>query len=360
MPLKWRKGKIMKFMTRSLQESIKKLTNVARKNTAEAQRGILYKNGMLSAFNSEIAVSLPSDNSLIPESFLIPEKAFSFIGALTGDETEIKEEGGKLHITCGKAKSSISSINMDGYVEPTFCEAEKPSVIDAEALYRSLDSILFAVSDNPSDKRLGGAYIATENGTLSFVGINGVQIACSQIPFEGDLKMIVPKKALSELQRLKLKGKVSISTDSKGVTFRSETGMLYARLIEGEYYNIKNFMISNLETSILDKMELLEAFGRVNACAAASTSDKVPVVMEFADGKLSISYKGTPEYEEVIENVDIGKDLRIGFSPKLITESLGNVPGDKVEVSFGQATSPLTIKGEGMTSILMPVNIQNV
>lgn len=350
----------MKFRTSYLKEAIKKLQGIAKRNHAEVQKGILLADNRLSASNTEMAMSYPVDPSLVPEEFIIPEKAFGFIQTLTGDETEITlGDNNSLTISCGKAKSKVTTYDMKGYVKTVFAISENPPVIDAETLYGALDCILYAVDEKQNDKRMQSAFFETEEGKLHITGVNGVQIASASVPFTGEIKMLVPKAALNELFKMKLKGDIRISTDGKGVTFESDGAALYSRLFEEEYFNTKQFLAMNVETSVVNKLAINEALLRVNACAQADQGSKLPVVLEFSEETgLKVSYNGAPNYEEVLEDVKIGKDARIGFSPKLITESLNALPSDEIEIAFTGANQPLTIKDGNVTSIVMPVKIQ--
>lgn len=350
----------MKFQTRSLQETIKKLAGISRTNTAEAQKGILLSENTLSASNKELAMCFPVDQpSFQAEEFILPQKSFAFINSLSGDEVEITCVDNTLTITCGKAKSTVKTFNLEGYVKPEFLVSENPAVINADVLTGAFSSVLYAIDENQKDKRMTACYVSSEGETLNFTAINGVQIASAAVPYTGELKMLVPKKAITELLKMKAKGDVKLSSDGKGVTFAAADGsMLYSRLYEEEYFNTAAFLTQNLETSTISKMQILEALSRVNACASADSDSKNPVILEFGQDGLKVSYKGTPDYEEVLDDVNIGKDLRIGFSPKLITESLGSVPGEEVAVCFTGPNKPLTIKGGGTTAILMPVNLK--
>lgn len=347
------------FTTKPLQEAIQKLKGIAPgKGAAEAQKGILYVGNTLLASNTEMALAIASDMTMLQERFIIPNKAFDLIGCLTSDEIEISVDGTTLTIKSGKIKNTFTTFPVEEYVFPQAPKMDVSIGVEAETFLRKLTSVLFAVDEKCENKVLTGVYLEAKEGKLTMVGCNMHAITVAEMPCEGNFTAIVPKKALVELLRSKIKGKLVISPAEKGITFSGHGISLYARKLEGEYINYRAVIKEGTAAVKLERSSFLAAVKRVKA--VSSGEEKKPVVFNFTpEGtKLSLETSFASYNEELDIKLDAKDEIRIGFNPLLLEQSISGLSADEIEVELTNSTSPISFKEEGLVSVLLPVNLR--
>ena len=134
--------------------------------------------------------------------------------------------------------------------------------------------------------------------------------------------------------------------------------MVVSRLIDGEYFQIKQMLTSDYETKVtINKKVLLDCIDR--ATLLSDENDKRPIIMKIADSvmKLQIRSKKGKMNEKLEINQD-GKELLIGFNPKFYIDALRVIDEEEISLYMTSAKAPCFIKDEKESFIylILPVN----
>ena len=152
---------------------------------------------------------------------------------------------------------------------------------------------------------------------------------------------------------------VTINFSSNYILFEFDQTVVLSRLIEGEYFQIDQMLSSDYDTKIeINRQEFISCIDR--ATLLVRESDKMPVIMDIADTGMNIQIT-TPlgSMNESMGVIKTGKDIVIGFNPRLLLDALRVIDDESVTLYFVNAKAPCFIRDDKNTYIylILPVNI---
>ena len=200
------------------------------------------------------------------------------------------------------------------------------------------------------------------------VSLDGFRISIRKIELKNSYnakKVVVPGKTLNEVSKILPGGAdsdVSIFFTPKHIVFEFDQTTVVSRLIEGEYFRIDQMLSSDYETKVnINKKELLSCIDR--ATLLVKEGDKKPIIMNIRDDSMELkinSLLGSMNEEIDIEKT--GKDLMIGFNPKLLIDALRVIDDEEVTLYMVNPKAPCFIKNaeESYIYLILPVNFSAV
>ena len=156
-----------------------------------------------------------------------------------------------------------------------------------------------------------------------------------------------------------MEDKINFSLNGRHAIFQFDNTIITIRLIEGDYFNYDRIFGSDPCTVVnVYAPEFLQCLSRMSVLVREG--DKKPIICEIEDDIMHVSVNSNLGYtEEDIEIKKTGKDLKIGFNPRFLAESVSAIDDDEIEIRFINSVSPviLTKDGEDYTYVVLPVNI---
>lgn len=335
---------------------------VPSRTTIEALKGVLCSDGYLIASDTNLTVKAKLEGmEEETEPFIIPAKAFDFIGSLPDGELEVSVSKGNLVIKTGKIKNQFKTLGAELFAYTKSIDTDKePAKIPALKLKKAIDHVIYAVAVSGSNQQMLGMYLECMDGKLNFVGLDGHRIAWDCIDYEGEFQIIVPRAAMENVKKMDFEGDVSIYHDGNGALFKSEEYEVYTRIIQGEYFKYKKMFMSGEMFTIIDRRVLMEAINRARLCGSAE--DKAPVIMDMSGDTIGLTCRSTvADFHEEIPVIEpFEKDLKIAFDPRLMMDSLKAFECDTVTLELTSAKQPALIKADDsdMTALVLPVNFK--
>ena len=271
----------------------------------------------------------------------------------------------KASIKCERAKFNISGKSGEDFSLLPSVEKDKFITLSQFTLKEVIRQTIFSISDNENNKLMSGELFEIEGNNLKVVSLDGHRISIRNVELKEsyDLaKVIVPGKTLSDLIKILSGGiedEVKIYFTQKHILFEFENTKVVSRLLEGEYYKINQMLSNDYETKLkINKKEFLDCIDR--ASLLIKESDKKPIILKISNGSIYLkidSSIGTMDEEIEIEKE--GKDLYIGFNPRLLMDSLRVIDDENITIYLMNAKSPCIIKDkqESYIYLILPVNI---
>jgi DNA polymerase-3 subunit beta len=240
----------------------------------------------------------------------------------------------------GMAKSNFPSL-------PAFPTAGAVTV-PAQVLRGLIARTGFAISNEESRYTLNGALMLLKPESITMVATDGHRLAhCERAgeKFEGvsgELKTLVPKKAMDELKSLLDSTDaetIEFAKDDSTLFFRIGSRLLTSRQLTGQFPNFEAVLPKDNSKSITIRGEdLSQAISRV-AQFADERSRAVRLKLEKGEIKLSASSTETGESEDSIETDYNGETLTIGFNAQYVLEFLKAVGAGDVKLELKDAQS---------------------
>lgn len=266
-------------------------------------------------------------------------------------------------------KSGLSHFKINGLAEdefpavPTF-EGAKDFVFAQKDLRDALRKTSYAISMDDTRYVLNGILASFKEDKLTMVATDGRRLALAELEMEfpkgNEIDIIIPTKAVNELQRLLVdQGDVKLSVSESQAAFDFGHTKLITKLVEGNYPNYRQVIPSvTRERVTLEREPFLNAVRRVSLLTSEKSNS---VKLVFSKNNIDIM-ANTPEVGEASESVPVtykGKEFSIAFNPEFLMAPLRNLSTDEVFLDLTDEGSPgvFKINNALFLYVLMPMRI---
>lgn len=277
----------------------------------------------------------------------------------------------QVKISSGGSHFRMMGISASEFPSLPVTQARLESTLDQELLQRMLRSVSYAQSHDESRYILNGVHFKLNEGNLTLVATDGrrLSMVSSQAPGQGTAQIILPAKAVSELERLLGKGdtvrvafseshvafavELNADTQSKGLT---DELYLISKIVDGEYPDYMKVVPKETGHQITIDRELMCECVRRSALVVSPKNNSVKLsilnnVMEFS--------ASSSEYGESHESMAIqyeGPNVQLAFNPSFILEPLERLQQDELTFGFGTELSPGLFKtSDRFVCVIMPL-----
>jgi DNA polymerase-3 subunit beta len=259
-------------------------------------------------------------------------KLYDYVKLLPDAEITIKLlENHWVSIRCGRSNTKMVGMARSNFPSlPAFPTAGVVK-IPAQVLRGMIARTGFAIANEESRYTLNGALMVLKPESITMVATDGHRLAHVERGGEkfegvsGELKTLVPKKAMDELKSLVDSTDVEtieFAKDESTLFFRIGPRLLTSRQLTGQFPNFEAVLPKDNNKSIaLHGEDLGAAISRV-AQFADERSRAVRLKLEKGELKLSASSTETGESEDSIETDYNGESLTVGFNAQYIIDFL--------------------------------------
>jgi DNA polymerase-3 subunit beta len=243
--------------------------------------------------------------------------------------------------------------------------------LPADVLRTLIAKTIFAISNEESRYTLNGALMVLKPESMVMVATDGHRLAHienSGVKFDvsGEMKTLVPKKAMAELSTLLSGGDVEtvdFAKDDSTLFFRVGGRLLTSRQLTGQFPNYEAVLPRDNNKSIaLHCDDLAGAIQRV-AQFADERSGAVKVKLDKDELKISSSSTEAGESEDSIEISYTGDAMVIGFNSHYLIDFLKACGSGEVRLELKDSQSAGQLRPEDTGDsykyryIVMPMRI---
>jgi len=367
-----------------MQQKLANIQNIVeKKNTMPILSHFLLnagkKGSYIIATDIETALKEPIEVKVEKEGKLcIPaKKLFEIVRELDGDLSFEAVSEQWLRVRSGASDFKLACLpHTDFPAWPSSLGAGEIEeiAVDASVLLEMIEKTLYAAGESDTRYTLNGLLFhpKPQNKSLTVVGTDGHRLALIVRPMESELKeekkLIVPRKAVSELRRFLPAGtdderkseKVKISFGEKHLLFNVGPIQFLTRLIDGSYPNYENVLPqSNEKKMSIDR----EIFAKVLRRVSVMSKERAGAVRcDLEEDKMTVS-SSSPEIGEAKEEVTLDykyDKLTLGFNARYVLDVIGAMTSGKVDMELQDPLSPVLVKEEGNEEykcVIMPMRI---
>jgi DNA polymerase-3 subunit beta len=244
-------------------------------------------------------------------------------------------------------RSGRSNTKMVGMARANFPSLPSmPSVdvrnLPAAILRTMIAKTIFAISSEESRYTLNGALMVLKPDSITMVATDGHRLAHienvgAKFDVSGEMKTLVPKKAMTELERLlnvTEEESVEFAKDETTLFFRVGGRLLTSRQLTGQFPNYEAVLPRETPKSVVVRCdEMSSAIQRV-AQFADERSSAIRLRLDKNELKLSATSAETGESEDSIETKYDADPLTIGFNSQYLLEFLKASGSGEVRLEF--------------------------
>ena len=299
-------------------------------------------------------------------------KLYDYVKLLPDADITIKLlENHWVSIRCGRSNTKMVGMARANFPSlPAFPTAGVVK-IPAQVLRSMIAKTNFAISNEESRYTLNGGLMVLKPESITMVATDGHRLAHVERPGEkfegvsGEMKTLVPKKAMDELKTL------LDSTDAETIDFAKDESTLFFRIgqrlltsrqLTGQFPNYEAVLPKEITKSVtVQGDELGSAIARV-AQFADERSRAVRLKLEKGELKLSASSTEAGESEDSIEVAYNGDALTIGFNAQYLVEFIKASGAGEIKLEFKDPQSagqmrPADSEDYKYRYIVMPMRI---
>jgi DNA polymerase-3 subunit beta len=291
-------------------------------------------------------------------------KLFMILKEVPSADIEIEvDDRNAASIRSGSSFYKIMGLPEEEFPKFPSAEGGKSLKIEQATLRDMLKKTAYAVSSDETRYVLNGVYMSFKASKLTVVATDGRRLALVErdmdVPKGAESELIVPTKAVGELQRLLSdKGDAKLSISENQIIIDLDGATLVSKLIEGTYPNFRQVIPSEAKERVpLERELFLAALHRASILASEKSQS---VKLNFAKNNLTITAT-TPEVGEAKETMAInykGKEITIAFNPQYLMDPLRNLDADEVFLELTDELSPGVVKvNEPFLYVLMPMRL---
>lgn len=278
----------------------------------------------------------------------------------------VVEEQDRILIRAGRSRFTLSTLPAADFPSLSPNALDLKFVVSKKMLRQLIDNTAFAMAEQDVRYYLNGMLLEVKAGELFAVAADGHRLAISstriQVENTGQLRIIVPRKGVLELQRIldEVDEEISLVIGTHHLRVIMPDISMTTKLLEGKFPDYERIIPRGGNKIVIVARHMLkEAFQR----AAALFSDKFRGIrLHLSSGRLRILAINT-EQEEVEEDLEIeyqGEALEIGFNVKYLIDFLSVIQTEGVQFTFSDANNSARVEavgGAGSVYVIMPMRI---
>ena len=289
-----------------------------------------------------------------------------------GAEVMLKtdEDGNAMTVTSGRSSFRLQCLPQSDFPELSAGSFSHIFRLDSTALRTLVDKTQFAISTEETRYYLNGIYLhAVEAGgklKLRSVATDGHRLARAEMEApagsEGMPGVIIPRKTVSELQKLLDDPDVAVTTELSDTKIRFTIGsvVLTSKLIDGTFPDYQRVIpTGNDKQMIIDRQSFAAAVDRVSTI---SSERGRAVKLSMTEGQMTLAVNN-PDSGSATEELaaDYSSDpLEIGFNARYLLDVASQLAGGDAKFMLADAGSPTLIydtSDENTLYVLMPMRV---
>jgi len=351
---------------------------VERRNTIPILSNILLEADgnqlRLTATDLELSMveTLPASVSQPGATTVLAHTFFEIVRKLPdGAQIELNSvDADTMAISAGRSNFKLSCLPKEDF--PVMTDGEMPHQfgIGPDTLKRLIETTRFAMSTEETRHYLNGIYLhlVEEDGKtlLRAVSTDGHRLAKVDVPCPAGAEdipsVILPRKAVGEISKLadSAEDLITIGLSESKIRMTAANATMTSKLIDAAYPDYQRVIPKENDIALsVGRDEILAGVERV----ATLASDKTRAVKLHASGstlKLLVSNPDAGSAEEELEVDFGGEPLEVGFNSRYLTDILGQVDGETIEIRFADANAPTLMhdpSDDGVLFVLMPMRV---
>ncbi len=288
-----------------------------------------------------------------------------------GSEVMLKldEDGNAMTVIAGRSSFRLQCLPQSDFPQLSAGTFTHIFRIEAPALKALIDKTQFAISTEETRYYLNGIFLHTigdQDLKLRAVATDGHRLARSETSApsgsEGMPGIIVPRKTVSELQKLLDDPETTVTVELSDTKIRFTIGpvVLTSKLIDGTFPDYQRVIpTGNDRKLIIDRQSFASAVDRVSTI---SSERGRAVKLSIGSGQVTLAVNN-PDSGSATEELAADYDadpIEIGFNARYLLDVAAQLSGGDARFMLADAGSPTLIhdtSDENTLYVLMPMRV---
>lgn len=323
----------------------------------------------LSVYNQEIYIEKVIKAEVLVEGELIVEgRLFNDYTSKIASKEKVEIE--QINEESISIKFNVSDVQMQYYEKENFPDigdysAEKYFEIKEKDLRELIDRALFCVSMTNNRVLLKSCSFNIIEDNIEAVCLDGFRIAVSKkkiISQKGNINFIIHGKIVSDVLKTldEREDLVKVSKEGNMIMFDKGHTKIKVNTIDGEFYNYKLNLPSEVRNElVIKKEELDDCLKRASVICRDTAYNKIIINVE--DNIINI--KSESEKGKINENINCknnGDNIKLGLNCRYLQEAISKIKEDFLKILIERPSKPILIQQieeEEYKCIVLPLRL---
>jgi len=298
-------------------------------------------------------------------------KLYEYVKLLPEGQVTIRQmENHWVQIRAGRSNTKMVGMARANFPALPAFPGGSATKLPVAVLKNLIAKTIFSISNEESRYTLNGALMVIKAESIAMVATDGHRLAHIETKanfpgVNGELKTLVPRKAMNELKSLldqTDQESIEFAKDDSTLFFRIGGRLLTSRQLTGQFPNYEAVLPrDNNKAVVVSCSELMASIQRV-AQFADERSGAIRMKLEKDEIRISSSSTDAGESEDVIESSYKSDPLIIGFNSQYMLDFLRVTNSGEVRLEFKDSQSAGQMRPEGGEDykyryIIMPMRI---
>jgi DNA polymerase III subunit beta len=282
-----------------------------------------------------------------------------------GAVVSLSSDGDKATVRSAKSRFTLAILPAGDFPTVEDIKVQHEVKLPQAELKKLLERTHFSMAQQDVRYYLNGMLIELDGKVVRTVATDGHRLAMAQAdipsPVSSPLQVIVPRKAILELQRLASgDGDVQLSIGQNHVRIQFGGIRFTSKLIDGRFPDYSRVVPAAPSKIVSLSRDVLR--GALQRTAILSNEKFRGIRVTLKPGALVLQAHN-PEQEEAEEELDLqytGEELEIGFNVNYLMEALAAIEGNTVELGLTDSNSSCLLKAPNTADckyVVMPMRL---
>ncbi len=312
----------------------------------------------IKATDNEIGFEVETDNVNIISNGSVTangKKLLDIIRILKDGEINLEVKNEVLFITQAHSNFKLPTFSSTNFPKFPTSENKARIKIDSHLLIESFKKVTPVIDTNNPKYELNGALIDIKQNNINFVATDTKRLAIVNIENENEkeLSIIIPKKAIVEIQKLFFND-IELFYDDTNLIIHSKQYTFFTKLINGKYPEYLRILPREIKnTLVLPKALMIDSLKQITTISSDVIISFYLNTIKFESlSDDNIEAKTEIEYETGFEET-----FTIAISSKYILDFLNSINSSEFSIGLNESNLPFILIEENFRTVVMPIVI---
>jgi len=312
----------------------------------------------LKATDYEIGFLVQTDNLTIDKDGSITangKKFLDIIRILKDGNINLEVKNSTLHISQAHSNFKLPTFSYNDFPEfPSYDNKARIS-IESHNLIESLKKITPSVDTNNPKFELNGALIDIAKHSINFASTDTRRLAVVNVENESEheLSLIIPKKAIVEIQKLFFDN-IELYYDDTNLIIHSEQYTFFTKLINGKFPEYSRIIPKEITHSLtLPKAQMIEAIKQITTISSDVKITFLNEVITFE----SLSDDNIEAKTEIGFSTGFSEPFSLAINSRYLLDFLNAINSSEFTIGLNEGNLPFIVSDKNFKTVIMPIVI---
>jgi len=283
------------------------------------------------------------------------KKFLDIVRILKDGNINLEVKGDMLHISQGHSNFKLPTFSHSDFPEFPSYEGKARISIESHTLIESLKKITPAIDTNNPKFELNGALIDIKHHAINFASTDTRRLAVVTVnnESENELSIIIPKKAIVEIQKLFFDN-IELYLDDTNLIIHSEQYTFFTKLINGKFPEYSRIIPKEIKTTLLlPKAIMIDSIKQITTI---SSDVKITFHKEIITFE-SLSDDNIEAKTEIGHSTGYEEPFSLAINSRYLLDFLNSINNSEFSIGLNEGNLPFVLSDDNFKTVVMPIVI---